>query len=105
MKPGAKGLTFDPEQWGRLSNGLQAVNDAVSRQDETFFLDLGGNKRASVGSFHGKMMVSLRGKFCVLFSRHAMVLIAGCSISSFKFHLFDVLPAKQATRRRESTVP
>lgn len=60
MSPGAKGLAMSPEQWHTLTSGLVSINDALSRADEAFFLNLGSNKRASVSALGGKLMVSLR---------------------------------------------
>jgi len=58
--PGAKGLPMSPEQWHSLTSGMVSINDALSRADESFFIDLGSNKRASVSALGGKLMISLR---------------------------------------------
>jgi hypothetical protein len=39
---------------------MVSINDALSRTEESFFVDLGSNKRASVSVLGGKIMVSLR---------------------------------------------
>jgi Transcriptional Coactivator p15 (PC4)/DEK C terminal domain len=60
MAPGAKGLAMSPEQWHSLTSGMVSINDALSRTDESYFVDLGSNKRASISALGGKIMVSLR---------------------------------------------
>jgi hypothetical protein len=60
MAPGAKGLAMSSEQWHTVTSGMVSINEALSRADEAFFIDLGSNKRASVSALGGKLMVSLR---------------------------------------------
>lgn len=60
LAPGSKGLAMLPDQWQALTGGLLAINDALGRSDDTFYVDLGANKRAGVSVFGGKVMVSLR---------------------------------------------
>ena len=60
MAPGAKGLAMSPEQWHALTSGMVSLNEALSQNNESFFIDLGANKRASISSLGGKIMISLR---------------------------------------------
>ncbi len=60
MCPGAKGLALSPDQWYTITTGMNSINDALARTDESFFIDLGSNKRASISALGGKILVSLR---------------------------------------------
>ena len=61
LLPGTKGLLMNTDQWSHLTAGLPSINEALSRSDDTFFVDLGSNRRAAVGSLPGgKVIVALR---------------------------------------------
>lgn len=60
LLPGAKGSSLTSSQWTILSSSLPAISDALQRSDESFALDLTGNKKTAISSFAGKSMVSIR---------------------------------------------
>ena len=60
LAPGLKGLSLTPEQYMLLVAGLPDLNSALERQDDSIHIPLGGNRRASISTFNGKMMVDLR---------------------------------------------
>lgn len=48
------------EQWETLKTCMSEINAALGRGDESYYKDLGGSKRAAIGSFQGRTVISLR---------------------------------------------
>lgn len=60
LAPGQKGLSMSVPQWRSLVAKQNDITDAINRGDDSFYVELGSNRRAAVSSLGGKIMVQLR---------------------------------------------
>ena len=62
-KPGKKGISLSSGQVEILLANLDAITDALDRQDQGYALELTNKRRVTVSSFNGAFMVNIREYF------------------------------------------
>ncbi|KAL4420823.1 hypothetical protein ABPG75_010479 [Micractinium tetrahymenae] len=60
LQPSKHGLSLQAPAWAALEGQAAALSQAFEQRDDSFYVDLGGNKRASVSSYKGRCSVDLR---------------------------------------------
>jgi hypothetical protein len=60
LAPGQKGLSMSVSQWQALVTKQRDITDAINRGDDSFYVELGSNRRAAVTLLGGKVMIQLR---------------------------------------------
>ncbi|GLC33016.1 hypothetical protein PLESTB_000380200 [Pleodorina starrii] len=58
--PGKKGIALSPADWEKFSGHMGEVNDAFSRRDMNYCLQLSGMRRVSLSEFKGVTYVGVR---------------------------------------------
>ncbi|KAL4451272.1 hypothetical protein ABPG77_009344 [Micractinium sp. CCAP 211/92] len=60
LQPSRQGLALQEGSWRALEGHMGPLSQAFEQQDTSFFVDLGGSKRASVSAYKGRYSVDLR---------------------------------------------
>lgn len=59
-RPGKKGITLSSAQARMLASEVEAISDALSKQDESFSLQLSSKRKVTISLFKGVPMVNVR---------------------------------------------
>lgn len=54
LQPGSKGLALQAAGWAALTAAMPQLSAGLEARDESVFVDLGSNKRASVSGYKGE---------------------------------------------------
>lgn len=54
-QPGSKGMALQAAGWAALTAAMLQLSAGLEARDESVWVDLGGNKRASVSGYKGEL--------------------------------------------------
>ncbi|KAI7839951.1 hypothetical protein COHA_006345 [Chlorella ohadii] len=60
LQPGSKGVALQAAGWAALTAAMPQLSAGLEARDESVWVDLGGNKRASVSGYKGRFSLDLR---------------------------------------------
>lgn len=59
-RPGQKGLALSASQWATLRCHIEDIQQAVKDENCEYLLELGNNRRATVGAYKDSLNINLR---------------------------------------------